>query len=591
MAKCGAEICSGSLFVVRKSFAAGASTSRPSDVCTSHRRSASCAASMYSSTVHRAPRARSMALAGCSTPFMVAQGNPCLLKARARCSRCGARAIFLSLTVFTTFLGFVLPRDDLEALVHPEKHVKRTSRRAAPYPPRHGTSLPDALGPASMAAVATTTPAASVVGTTDHGPANKRLRDEQNGSDPSDGNTDDMDQASFTVVSYKKKRGTGVPVVFRPTIDGGSLWKVNPNIVASAVVTSAQEKVLNHRLNKDGSLMVTVSTLPAANRLLTVTELAGVAVEARVPYSYTANYGKIQDVPLSYSNEELQDYLRDQGVVSARRLTTFTPEDGGKVKEVRRRSVILEFDRDSPLPKRVTLGFCSYPVAEYIGAATQCYKCQRHGHISRHCTGPVRCKVCAGPHSHKECTSRAQPKCANCGGPHPASYGGCIKKKAATLARTLEQAQGKPPRRNEPPPNPEVVFTSMTDVSQEQSPQSQKTSGNTYADVTKKKRGKSMGLSHSSKPPQPVSQDPPSDYGRQQSQSLQQDKVNCERQQLGNTDQDVTRILIPMLFAAIKALVRGNPSSRSLPEVEAILTMEPLVSTFYAPQGRAPSQY
>ncbi|KAL1440296.1 hypothetical protein MTO96_031681 [Rhipicephalus appendiculatus] len=93
-----------------------------------------------------------------------------------------------------------------------------------------------------------------------------------------------MDQESFMVVSYKKKRGTGVPVLFRPTMEGGSLWKVNPNIVASAVITSAQEKVFSHHLNKDGSLMVTVSTLPAANRLLTVTELAGVAVEARVPY-------------------------------------------------------------------------------------------------------------------------------------------------------------------------------------------------------------------------------------------------------------------------------------------------------------------
>lgn len=137
--------------------------------------------------------------------------------------------------------------------------------------------------------------------------------------------------------------------------------------MASAVVTSAQDKVLNHRLNKDGSLVVTVSTLLAANRLLTVTELAGVAVEARVPYSYTANYGKIQDVPLSYSNEELQDYLRDQGVVSARRLTTFTPEQGGQVKEVHRRSVILEFSNDSALPKRVTLGLCSYQVSEYVG--------------------------------------------------------------------------------------------------------------------------------------------------------------------------------------------------------------------------------
>ncbi|KAL1447896.1 hypothetical protein MTO96_028310 [Rhipicephalus appendiculatus] len=185
-----------------------------------------------------------------------------------------------------------------------------------------------------MATVATTTPAASVEGATGHGPANKRLRDEQDSSDPSDENTEDMDQASFTVVSYKKKRGTGVPVVFRPTKERGSLWKVNPNVFASAVVTSAQEKVLNHRLNKDGSLMVTVSTLPAANRLLTVTQLAGVAVEARVPYSYTANYVKIQDVPLSYANEDLRDYLRDQGVVSAKRLTTFTPEDGGKVKEL-----------------------------------------------------------------------------------------------------------------------------------------------------------------------------------------------------------------------------------------------------------------
>ncbi|KAL1470940.1 hypothetical protein MTO96_023964 [Rhipicephalus appendiculatus] len=151
-----------------------------------------------------------------------------------------------------------------------------------------------------METVATTTPAASVGGSTDHGPSNKRLRDEQDSCDPSDENTEDMDQTSFTVASYKKKGGAGVPVFFRPTMDGGSLWKVNPNIVASAVVTSAQEKVLKHSLNKDGSLVVTVSTLPAANRLLTVTELAGVAVEARVPYSYTVNYGKIQDVPLSY---------------------------------------------------------------------------------------------------------------------------------------------------------------------------------------------------------------------------------------------------------------------------------------------------
>ncbi|KAH7968612.1 hypothetical protein HPB52_010124 [Rhipicephalus sanguineus] len=165
--------------------------------------------------------------------------------------------------------------------VHPEKRVKRTSRRSAPYRSRHGTSPPDALDATYMAVVATTTPAASLEGTTDHGPASKKLRDEEGSSDPSDENAEDIDQASFAVVSYKKKkRGTGVPVGFRPTMEGGRLWKVSPNILTSAVVTSAQEKVFNHRLNKDGSLMVTVSTLPAANRLLTVTELAGAPVEA-----------------------------------------------------------------------------------------------------------------------------------------------------------------------------------------------------------------------------------------------------------------------------------------------------------------------
>ncbi|KAH7962629.1 hypothetical protein HPB52_017256 [Rhipicephalus sanguineus] len=75
-----------------------------------------------------------------------------------------------------------------------------------------------------------------------------------------------------------------------------------------SIVTSAQEKVLNHRLSKDGSLVVTISKLPTANHLLAATELAGVAVEAQVPYSYTANYGKMHDVPLTYSNEHLREY-------------------------------------------------------------------------------------------------------------------------------------------------------------------------------------------------------------------------------------------------------------------------------------------
>ncbi|KAH7969003.1 hypothetical protein HPB52_013601 [Rhipicephalus sanguineus] len=46
----------------------------------------------------------------------------------------------------------------------------------------------------------------------------------------------------FTLVAYKKKRAEGIPVVFRPTAEGASFWKVNPNRVSAEVVSAAKEK-------------------------------------------------------------------------------------------------------------------------------------------------------------------------------------------------------------------------------------------------------------------------------------------------------------------------------------------------------------
>ncbi|KAH7963627.1 hypothetical protein HPB52_022295 [Rhipicephalus sanguineus] len=149
--------------------------------------------------------------------------------------------------------------------------------------------------------------------------AKKRLREDDAQTRASTEDNEEMDQTAFTVVSYKKKRAAGVPVIFKPTQTDRSFWKVNPNLLASAVVTTAQEKVLSHRLNKDGSLMVTISSVPAANRLLAVTDLAGIAVEARVPYSYSATYGRIRDVPVEYSDDDLKEYLSEQGVISVKR--------------------------------------------------------------------------------------------------------------------------------------------------------------------------------------------------------------------------------------------------------------------------------
>ncbi|GIY03628.1 RNA-directed DNA polymerase from mobile element jockey [Caerostris darwini] len=64
------------------------------------------------------------------------------------------------------------------------------------------------------------------------------------------------------------------------------------------------------------------------------------------------------------------------------------------------------------------------------GTIGQCHRCQLFGHSSINCRLPARCVKCAGPHLTGECTHTTKmenPICANCKGPHPASYRGCPK--------------------------------------------------------------------------------------------------------------------------------------------------------------------
>ena len=57
----------------------------------------------------------------------------------------------------------------------------------------------------------------------------------------------------------------------------------------------------------------------------------------------------------------------------------------------------------------------------------QCYNCQCFGHAAKTCRSKQKCLICGENHSHKGCPSREsrKPICANCHGPHVASYKGC----------------------------------------------------------------------------------------------------------------------------------------------------------------------
>lgn len=68
------------------------------------------------------------------------------------------------------------------------------------------------------------------------------------------------------------------------------------------------------------------------------------------------------------------------------------------------------------------------------------------------------------------------------------------------------------------------------------------------------------------------------------SPTLQQNRKNQEKLLDGNTVNDISSMLIPMMFAAIKAILCASPSFKSIPEVEAIIALEPLVSPSFTVQ-------
>ena len=57
----------------------------------------------------------------------------------------------------------------------------------------------------------------------------------------------------------------------------------------------------------------------------------------------------------------------------------------------------------------------------------QCYNCQCFGHTAKTCRSKTKCLICAEYHDHKGCLNKEtkQAKCANCKGPHVASYKVC----------------------------------------------------------------------------------------------------------------------------------------------------------------------
>ena len=75
----------------------------------------------------------------------------------------------------------------------------------------------------------------------------------------------------------------------------------------------------------------------------------------------------------------------------------------------------------------------------------QCNNCQKFGHSAKNCQAKTKCVICGEGHLHKGSPNKEkkQPKCANCRGPHFASYKECPAYKKAGIPSTCVEKPKK----------------------------------------------------------------------------------------------------------------------------------------------------
>lgn len=235
----------------------------------------------------------------------------------------------------------------------------------------------------------------------------------------------------------------GIEVYIKTVGSSPSFLQLEIEKVTLDLTAAAKEPILFQRVTYNGSLVVVVGSAEAAARLLRVRFIAGHKVGVKVHPGARNNIGKITNVPLRYSEEQLQEWFVSQGVIHARRQVLYKRKADNRVERVPTFNVILTFRPDKKMPTTVVpkpeaakhLGDRPFVVRPHFEPPVQCMICQRFGHMARYCLRTPRCKVCSGPHSYKNCNRRDRPKCANCHGSHAATFTRCPLRRLAAVER------------------------------------------------------------------------------------------------------------------------------------------------------------
>ena len=138
----------------------------------------------------------------------------------------------------------------------------------------------------------------------------------------------------------------------------------------------------------------------------------------------------IKGVPTDITETEFREFL-DLSKINYAKAERLKSKKDGRVLP------IFQLDINDPDEAEALISQSSacivagivYKVEEFRAPklVIQCYNCQCFSHLAKTCRSKQKCLICRENHSHKGCLRREsrKPTCANCKGPHVASYKSC----------------------------------------------------------------------------------------------------------------------------------------------------------------------
>ena len=160
----------------------------------------------------------------------------------------------------------------------------------------------------------------------------------------------------------------------------------------------------------------------------------GQNVKISLPKAYQSTQPKktlvVKGVPAEVSEQEFKEFL-DLNKINYAKADRLISRKDGRVLEIFKLEIKDDTEAEALISDNLTCPVTGiiYRVEEFRTpiSVQQYYNCQCFGHMAKNCRSKTKCLICGEAHHRKGCPNKEtkQAKCANCKGPHVASYKGC----------------------------------------------------------------------------------------------------------------------------------------------------------------------